>query len=198
MTNIAVLVSGGGTNLQALIDAEAAGKIENGSISLVVSSNPNAYALERAAKAGIETAVLRRKEYASAERYGEALDALLREMPSLCGCLFAPGDQPLLRRETVDGLCGAFLETPEKERTIYRLARKEAGAPAVPGSPVLFGRAYFDALLHLPEGKGGGVVVRRHPESVHLFAAAHPAETDDADTPEALERLLSIYFTLGV
>lgn len=79
MTNIAVLVSGGGTNLQALIDAEAAGKIENGSISLVVSSNPNAYALERAAKAGIETAVLRRKEYASAERYGEALDALLRE-----------------------------------------------------------------------------------------------------------------------
>ena len=56
------------------------------------------------------------------------LDALLREMPSLCGCLFAPGDQPLLRRETVDGLCGAFLETPEKERTIYRLARKEAGA----------------------------------------------------------------------
>lgn len=126
------------------------------------------------------------------------LDALLREMPSLCGCLFAPGDQPLLRRETVDGLCGAFLETPEKERTIYRLARKEAGAPAVPGSPVLFGRAYFDALLHLPEGKGGGVVVRRHPESVHLFAAAHPAETEDADTPEALERLLSIYFTLGV
>ena len=79
MTNIAVLVSGGGTNLQALIDAEAAGKIENGSISLVVSSNPNAYALERAAKAGIETAVLRRKEYDSAERYGEALDALLRE-----------------------------------------------------------------------------------------------------------------------
>ena len=69
------------------------------------------------------------------------LDALLRETPELCGCLFAPGDQPLLRRETVDGLCGAFLETPEKERTIYRLARKEAGAPAVPGSPVLFGRA---------------------------------------------------------
>ena len=70
MTNIAVLVSGGGTNLQALIDAEAAGKIENGGIRLVVSSNPNAFALERAAKAGIETAVLRRKEYDSAERYG--------------------------------------------------------------------------------------------------------------------------------
>ena len=65
MTNIAVLVSGGGTNLQALIDAEKAGKIENGGIRLVVSSNPNAFALERAAKAGIETAVLRRGKNAS-------------------------------------------------------------------------------------------------------------------------------------
>lgn len=48
MKNIAVLVSGGGTNLQALIDAQNRGEIKNGKISLVVSSNPNAYALERA------------------------------------------------------------------------------------------------------------------------------------------------------
>ncbi len=79
MTNIAVLVSGGGTNLQALLDAERAGKIENGRIALVVSSNANAYALERAAKANVPSAVLRRKEYASADAYGDALDALLRE-----------------------------------------------------------------------------------------------------------------------
>ena len=63
MTKIAVLVSGGGTNLQALIDAQQAGKIENGQISLVVSSNPKAYALERAAKAAIPSEVLRRKDY---------------------------------------------------------------------------------------------------------------------------------------
>ena len=50
MINIAVLVSGGGTNLQALIDAQQAGRIENGRIALVVSSNPDAYALERAAE----------------------------------------------------------------------------------------------------------------------------------------------------
>lgn len=79
MINIAVLVSGGGTNLQALIDAARAGQIENGQIALVVSSNPNAFALERAAKADIPSAVLRRKDFASAEGYGDALDALLKE-----------------------------------------------------------------------------------------------------------------------
>ena len=58
MLNIAVLVSGGGTNLQALIDAEKAGKIENGKISVVVASKPGVYALERAKNAGIEGIVL--------------------------------------------------------------------------------------------------------------------------------------------
>ena len=77
MTKIAVLVSGGGTNLQALIDAQQAGKIENGQISLVISSNPKAYALERAAKAAIPSEVLRRKDFSDAEEYGKALTALL-------------------------------------------------------------------------------------------------------------------------
>lgn len=79
MINIAVLVSGGGTNLQALIDAQQAGRIENGCIALVVSSNPDAFALERAAKADIPTAVLRRKAFDTADAYAGALDALLRE-----------------------------------------------------------------------------------------------------------------------
>lgn len=60
--NIAVLVSGGGTNLQALIDAERSGIIKSGKISLVVSNNPDAFALERARKAGIKTAVCNKKE----------------------------------------------------------------------------------------------------------------------------------------
>ena len=58
--NIAVLVSGGGTNLQALIDAQRSGIITSGAITLVVSNNPNAYALERAAKAGIDTLVVQK------------------------------------------------------------------------------------------------------------------------------------------
>ena len=57
-TNIAVLVSGGGTNLQALIDAQAAGTIRSGRITLVISNNPEAYALERAKNAGIPTRVI--------------------------------------------------------------------------------------------------------------------------------------------
>lgn len=60
--NIAVLVSGGGTNLQALIDAERNGIIKSGKISFVVSNNPDAFALERAKKAGIKTAVCNKKE----------------------------------------------------------------------------------------------------------------------------------------
>ena len=60
--NIAVLVSGGGTNLQALIDAERSGIIKSGKISLVVSNNSDAFALERARKAGIKTAVCNKKE----------------------------------------------------------------------------------------------------------------------------------------
>ena len=77
MKNIVVLVSGGGTNLQALIDAQLAGKIPNGKITCVISSNPNAYALERAKNNNIDTAVIRRKDYTSQSDYDNALVALL-------------------------------------------------------------------------------------------------------------------------
>ena len=70
---IAVLVSGGGTNLQALLDAEQTGILQSGEISLVVSNNPNAYALERAAKAGVESAVLTGPDFEN------GLRGLLRE-----------------------------------------------------------------------------------------------------------------------
>lgn len=77
MLNIAVFVSGGGTNLQALIDAQARGEIKNGRITFVLASNDQAYALERAKRAGIEAAVVSRKAYATKEAYDRAvLDAL--------------------------------------------------------------------------------------------------------------------------
>jgi phosphoribosylglycinamide formyltransferase-1 len=78
-TRIAVLVSGGGTNLQALIDAERAGIIKSGEIVLVVSNNRKAYALERAAKAGIPSAVITKKECGSAEAFEDKLIAVLEE-----------------------------------------------------------------------------------------------------------------------
>ena len=70
---IAVLVSGGGTNLQALIDAEKRGELGNGRITLVIASKPGVYALERAANAGIEGRVLARKDYDSIAAYSKAL-----------------------------------------------------------------------------------------------------------------------------
>ncbi len=76
---IAVLVSGGGTNLQALIDAERSGMIQSGKIQLVVSNNPGAYALERAAKAGISGVVVTKKECGSQAGFEERLLELLRE-----------------------------------------------------------------------------------------------------------------------
>ena len=73
MLNIAVLVSGGGTNLQALLDSEARGENPSGKIRLVVASKPGVYALERAANAGVEGVVVRRKDYASSEDFDAAL-----------------------------------------------------------------------------------------------------------------------------
>ena len=79
MKHIVVLVSGGGTNLQALIDAQHRGEIKGGEITCVISSNPEAYALERAAKAGIKGRVVPRREYPDNKSYTEALSAVLQE-----------------------------------------------------------------------------------------------------------------------
>lgn len=79
MMNIAVLVSGGGTNLQALIDAEKRGEIKNGKITCVISSNPDAYALERAKSNGIETVVVPKKDYPDRSEYTAAITNALVE-----------------------------------------------------------------------------------------------------------------------
>ena len=84
MKNIVVLVSGGGTNLQALIDAEKRGEIQGGKITCVISSKADAYALERARQNGIATRVLVRKDYADVHEYSKAvLDALNEEKADL-------------------------------------------------------------------------------------------------------------------
>ncbi|MDD7184836.1 MAG: phosphoribosylglycinamide formyltransferase [Oscillospiraceae bacterium] len=84
MKNIVVLVSGGGTNLQALIDAEKSGIIKNGKITCVISSNPEAYALKRAENNNIPTRVIPRKNYSDSVSYSHAvLDALNAEKADL-------------------------------------------------------------------------------------------------------------------
>lgn len=77
MLNIAVLVSGGGTNLQALIDAQNRGELRGGRIGCVISSRPDAFALERAKKAGIPAEILVRRDFAEQAAYDGALLRLL-------------------------------------------------------------------------------------------------------------------------
>ena len=84
MKNIVVLVSGGGTNLQALIDAQDSGIIQGGRITCVIASKPGVFALERAAKAGIPSRVIPRKEYPDSLSYSKAiLEALNEEKADL-------------------------------------------------------------------------------------------------------------------
>ena len=90
-TKIAVLVSGGGTNLQALIDAQSRNELGGGEIAAVIATKPGAYALERAAKAGIPGYVLPRKEYANNQAYTVAMVEKLKELGIdlvvLAGCM---------------------------------------------------------------------------------------------------------------
>lgn len=79
MKKIAVLVSGGGTNLQAILDAQASGKIKNGKVCCVISSSPKAFALERADKAGVPGECVRRKDYDSVQDFDEALLLTLKK-----------------------------------------------------------------------------------------------------------------------
>ena len=112
---------------------------------VVVTRSPEV--AELACKAGVKTILHSLPGRNDTVRLG--LEALLSELPGLAGCIFLPGDQPLLRKES----------------------------------------RYFGALCSLPEGKGGGVVIRRHPESVQAVYAARQEELEDADTVEELERL---------
>ena len=126
------------------------------------------------------------------------LTALLEQVPGLFGCMFLPGDQPLLCRETVEamiGISGWDHETrlerqKETEREIFRLGAVAENDPApLVGSPVLFGSSFFPELLALPENKGGNVLLKKYPAQVRTVCIADSAELLDADTPEVLQQL---------
>ena len=105
----------------------------------------------------------------------------LEALGDLDCCVFLPGDQPLLRRETVAMLLENWKENPDKIiRPVYE---------DTVGSPVLFPSWAFPELRSLPEGKGGSAVVRNHPHDVLQVPVADPFELADADTPEMLELL---------
>ena len=105
----------------------------------------------------------------------------LKALPELDACMFLPGDQPLLRRETVAMLLERWKEEPD---SIVRPAYEENE-----GSPVLFPSWSFSELQNLPEGKGGNVVVKAHPEAVKHIFIEDPLELIDVDTRSTLELL---------
>ena len=108
----------------------------------------------------------------------------LEALGDLDACMFLPGDQPLLRRETVAKILQSRQEHPNSIiRPIYEDTE---------GSPVLFPAWAFPELKNLPEGKGGGVVIRTHPHDVIRVSVSDPFELADADTTETLELLLRL------
>ena len=109
----------------------------------------------------------------------------LEALGDLDGCMFLPGDQPLLHRETVARLLESRKENPDR---IIRPAYEDTV-----GSPVLFPAWAFPELKHLPEGKGGNVVIRNHPQEVLCVSIADPFQLADADTPETLDMLRGLY-----
>ncbi len=105
----------------------------------------------------------------------------LEALGDVDACMFLPADQPLLRPETVSMLLSRWEEHPQ---SIVRPFHENTA-----GSPVVFPRWTFDKLCHLPEGKGGGWLMKQHPESLEAVQISDPYELVDADTPETLDIL---------
>ena len=110
------------------------------------------------------------------------VEYLLESCPEMTGCMFAASDQPCLTVQSVANLCAAFEDAPEK---IWRLSWQ-----GTVGNPVLFPKSTFAELLNLPVGKGGGAVVKKHPDLVDTVEVADERELVDVDTPEILASLL--------
>ncbi|MBQ5633517.1 MAG: phosphoribosylglycinamide formyltransferase [Clostridia bacterium] len=174
MTNIAVLVSGGGTNLQALIDAEKRGELGNGKITLVLSSKPDVYALQRAADNGIDSLVLSRKDYTDIATYSRALADALTEAEAdlvvLAGFLTIIDEQ-------------VYERFPNRILNVH---------PAL--IPSFCGKGYYGLRVHEAALEKG---VRVSGATVHIVTPECDAgpivlqkavEVKQDDTPEALQR----------
>ena len=167
-TKIAVLVSGGGTNLQALLDAQAAGKIPHGEITLVVSNKEGAYALTRAEKAGVNTAVLTGKDF----------EARLQEL------LVSAGIELIVLAGFMKILSGEFTgKWPERILNIH-----PALIPSFCGEGYYGLRVHEEALRYGVKVTGATVhFVNEIPDGGRIIAQK-AVEVEEGDTPEILQR----------
>lgn len=102
----------------------------------------------------------------------------LEAMPGIGRCMFATADQPLLRKDTISALALAAVNDPDH---IWRPV-----CHGTPGSPVIFPQWAFPELRDLPEGKGGGVLIKKYPERLRAVSVRDMYELKDVDTPEDL------------
>lgn len=174
MKRIAVLVSGGGTNLQALIDAQGRSEIINGSIAAVVSSSPDAYALERAEKAGIPGYVIDRQDYPSNRAMTVALVDKLRQLDIQLVVL--AGFMTILTEEMVRAFPNAILNI--HPALIPSFAGPGCYGLHVHEKALAYGVKLSGATVHFvsPECDGGPIVLQK------------AVEVLPDDTPEVLQR----------
>lgn len=173
-TRIAVLVSGGGTNLQALIDAQSAGRIKNGRIAAVISSKPGAYALERAAAAGIPGCVVARRDYASNR---EMTAALVDKLQSLdIDLVVLAGFLHILTQEMVRAYPNAILNV--HPALIPSFCGAGYYGLHVHEKALAYGVKLTGATVHFvnEEPDGGPIVLQK---AVDIL---------EGDTPESLQR----------
>ena len=174
MVRIAVLVSGGGTNLQALIDAQSWGELKNGRIAAVLSSRPDAYALERAARAGIPGYVVARKDFASNREMTVALVDKLRELN--IGLVVLAGFLHILTGEMVAAFPNAILNV--HPALIPSFCGAGYYGLHVHEAALAYGVKLTGATVHFvnEEPDGGPIVLQRAVEIL------------EGDTPEVLQR----------
>ena len=174
MVRIAVLVSGGGTNLQALIDAQSRGELKNGRIAAVLSSRPDAYALERAARAGIPGYVVARKDFASNWEMTVALVDKLRELN--IGLVVLAGFLHILTGEMVAAFPNAILNV--HPALIPSFCGAGYYGLHVHEAALAYGVKLTGATVHFvnEEPDGGPIVLQRAVEIL------------EGDTPEVLQR----------
>ena len=174
MKNIAVLVSGGGTNLQALIDAQARGEINGGQIGMVISSSPEAYALERAKQANIPSYILPRKNFGSNQLYTKALVGLLQEMGA--DVVVLAGFMVILTDEIVQAYPNKVLNI--HPALIPSFCGKGAYGLHVHEQALAYGVKVTGATVHLvtAEPDGGPIVLQK---AIDILPW---------DTPESLQR----------
>ena len=174
MKRIAVLVSGGGTNLQALIDAKAAGKIPEGEFAAVVASSPDAYALQRAEKAGIPTYVINRKDYGSNQELTIALTALLQEQK--IDLIVLAGFMYILTGELVNAYPNAILNV--HPALIPSFCGEGCYGLHVHEKALAYGVKVSGATVHFvsEECDGGPIILQK------------AVNVEEGDTPEVLQR----------